>query len=402
MSQDLVIAQLLLLLAGLIGVATSEPGMLPDHAGKVAISLVLTFLISRLRTRAFIRVAWPVYLVTIVLLILTLIIGVGTQTSPGVKRWLDFGGSVRFQPSELAKLGLILQLASFFARRGVERKLISAIGFIGLSTVFVLIEPDLGSTVLIFSLGLLLMFAAGVRFTNISGLVLIVAILCLPVMSFYLDTHPYILARLHGHTDAAKAMLTGLDQIGLAHRDLTYGGFWGQGPSGPRYSYFAAHTDMIIASVGFSTGLLGVITVLFAYCLVVKGALKVTSMAIEIRPMNQQVHGAVILASGSMFMVIAQAFVNLAVAAGIFPVTGVPLPLVSYGFSSMFTMSVAFALIHSSLREVRRHLPVGDPRRIPFMPTEPPAPGPRQPQLNTRHRRTRTPRPHAGLRTQQR
>ena len=60
-------------------------------------------------------------------------------------------------------------------------------------------------------------------------------------------------------------------------------------------------------------------------------------------------------------MVVGQAFVNLAVVAGIFPVTGVPLPLVSYGFSSMLTMSAALALIHSALREVRRHLPAEQP-----------------------------------------
>ena len=63
-------------------------------------------------------------------------------------------------------------------------------------------------------------------------------------------------------------------------------------------------------------------------------------------------------------MVVAQAFVNLAVAAGMFPVTGVPLPLVSYGFSSMLTMSAALALIHSALREVRRHLPAENQEEV--------------------------------------
>jgi cell division protein FtsW len=354
-SLNLVLAQIILLMLGLIGVSTAEPGMIPDHASKVVLALLVTFAFSRLRPQAYLKMGTVVWVVTLALLLLVLFLGVGTEISPGTKRWLRVAGQ-QFQPSEFAKLGLILQLASFFARRGVQHKLISATLMIGFSTVLVLLEPDLGSTVLIFSLGLVLMYAAGVKLNNIGGLLLGIGLIALPFFSIYLERHPYILARLqsHGQPDDVAA---GLNQIGLAHRDLGYGGFWGQGPEGLRYAYFAAHTDMIIASVGFSMGLLGVTFVIFAYWLVVSSALQVAEMASRVRPMNPQVHGASILATGAMFMVVGQAFVNLAVAAGFFPVTGVPLPLVSYGFSSMLTMSLAFALIHSALREVRRHLP---------------------------------------------
>ncbi|MFC4455664.1 FtsW/RodA/SpoVE family cell cycle protein [Deinococcus sonorensis] len=357
MSLNLVIAQVMLLMLGLIGVATSAPEKVPDHASKVLIALVVTFALSRLRPKAYLSLATPVWIITLILLVLVKVIGVGTETSPGTQRWLDFGGPLRFQPSELAKLGLILQLASFFARRGVQHKLLSATVMILLSTVLVLIEPDLGSTVLMFALGIVLMYAAGVRFTNITALLFGLGLMALPFVSVYLERHPYILARFQNHQVRGDTPAVGLDQIGLAHRDLGFGGFWGQGPDGPRYEYFAAHTDMIIASVGFSTGLLGVTMVIFAYWLVVSASLQVAELASRVRPMNKQVHGASILATGGMFMVVGQAVVNLAVAAGIFPVTGVPLPLVSYGFSSMLSMSVAFALIHSALREVRRHLP---------------------------------------------
>ncbi|GGR24384.1 FtsW/RodA/SpoVE family cell cycle protein [Deinococcus ruber] len=349
MSLNLVIAQAMLLILGLLGLATSEPSMVPDHAVKVILALLITFGLSRLRPTAFMKMGTLVWVVTLILLALVLVIGVGS----GTKRWLLLPG-FQFQPSEFAKIGLILQLASFFSRRGVQHKLLSASLMIGFSTLLVLLEPDLGSTVLMFSLGLVLMYAAGVRFTNITGLVMAVVLLALPFVSIYLERHPYITARFDLHT---AGDVTQLSQIEKAHRDLGYGGFWGQGPDGSRFDYFAAHTDMIIASVGFSTGLLGVTMVIFAYWLVVSAALQVAEMASRVRPMNPQVHGASILAMGAMFMVVGQAFVNLAVAAGIFPVTGVPLPLVSYGFSSMLTMSIAFALIHSALREVRRNLP---------------------------------------------
>jgi len=358
-SLNLVLAQVILLMLGLIGVATAAPEMVPDHASKVLIALLATFALSRLRPRAFLSMGTFVWTVTLILLVLVLVFGVGTELSPGVKRWLRLPG-FQFQPSEFAKLGLILQLASFFSRRGVQHKLLSATVMIGLSTVLVLLEPDLGSTVLVFALGLVLMYAAGVKLNNIGGLLLGIGLLALPFVSIYLERHPYILARFQTHTQSDAAQV-GLDQIGKAHRDLNYGGFWGQGPDGPRYPYFADHTDAVAATVGFSNGLLGVTMMIFAYWLVVSAALQVAEMASRVRPMTPQIHGASILATGAMFMVVGQAFVNLAVVAGIFPVTGVPLPLVSYGFSSMLTMSAALALIHSALREVRRHLPAEQP-----------------------------------------
>lgn len=356
MSLQLVIAQVLLLTLGLLGVATARPDLIVDHGSKALLALGVTFAAARLRPRTFLKAAPYFWGFTLLLLLLTLFIGEGTVTSPGTKRWLELG-PLRFQPSELAKLGLVLQLASFFSRRGVQNKLISATLMIVFTTLLVLLEPDLGTSVLTFGLGIILMYAAGVRITNITGFVFALGLLAIPFVGRYLETHSYILERFFGHVNRGETMAVGLDQIGMAHRDLNFGGLWGLGPDGPRWSYFAAHTDMVVASVGFSTGLLGVAMLLFAYWLIVSTALHVSQLAARVRPMTPEIHGATIMATGAMFMVVGQAFVNLAVAAGIFPVTGVPLPLVSYGFSSMLTMSLALGVIHSAMREVRRHLP---------------------------------------------
>lgn len=356
MSLQLVLAQVLLLTLGLIGVATAEPEKILDHGSKALLALAATFLVARLRPRFFLKVAPYFWSLTLLLLLLTLFIGQGAAGSEGVKRWLEFG-PLRFQPSELAKLGLVLQLASFFSRRGVQNKLISATLMIVFTTLLIILEPDLGTSVLTFGLGIILMYAAGVRITNITGFVLALGLLAIPFISRYLEAHPYILERFFGHVERSEALEVGLDQIGMAHRDLKFGGLWGRGPDGERWVYFAAHTDMIVASVGYSAGLLGVTMLLFSYWLVVSTALQVSQLATRVRPMTPEIHGATILATGAMFMIVGQAFVNLAVAAGIFPVTGVPLPLVSYGFSSMLTMSIALGVIHSAMREVRRHLP---------------------------------------------
>jgi len=361
MSVQLVIAQVLLMTLGLMAVAAASPELITDHASKAVIALLATFAVARMRPKTLLKLGPWAWGFTLVLLLLVLFIGVGTQTSPGTRRWLDFG-PLRFQPSELAKLGLVLQLASFFSRRGVQNKLLSASFMIIVTTALIIFEPDLGTSVLTFGLGIILMYAAGVRIGNISGLLLALGLLAIPFLNYFLEKHPYIRERWFGHQSRGdgETLSVGLDQIGMAHRDLTSGGLWGLGPDGPRYSYFAAHTDMIVATVGFSSGLLGVAMLLFAYWLIVSTALQVSQLATRIRPMTPEMHGASILATGSMFMIVGQAFVNLAVAAGIFPVTGVPLPLVSYGFSSMLTMSIALGVIHAAMREVRRHLPAED------------------------------------------
>lgn len=365
MSIQLLLAQLLLMALGLIAVGTARPDLILDHGVKLLVGLGLTLFIARLRPATFLRWATPAWLVTLGLLLLVLVIGVGTAESSGTKRWLDFGGPFRFQPSELAKLALVLQLASFFSRRGVERKLISATGMILVTTILVILEPDMGTSVLTFGLGIVLMFAAGVRISNIAWFGLGLGLLAIPALNVYVQRNPYILERFRGHQERGDTVSVGLDHIGLAHRDLTNGGLWGLGPDGPRYIYFAAHTDMIIATVGFSTGLLGVVMVFFAYWMIVNTALQVSQLAARIRPMTPEIHAASTMATGAMFMIVGQAMVNLAVAAGIFPVTGVPLPLVSYGFSSILTMSLALGIIHSAMREVRSQLPVeNDPAAL--------------------------------------
>ncbi|WP_027480845.1 FtsW/RodA/SpoVE family cell cycle protein [Deinococcus pimensis] len=357
MSTTLVIAQLLLLLLGLIGVATSRPDLVPDHASKVLVAILVTFVLSRLRPRAFLRMALPFFLLSLVLLVLVLFIGEGGNDSP-VKRWLDFGGPFRFQPSEFAKLALVLQLASFFSRRGTQKKLISATGMIFVTTALVLFEPDLGTTILTFTLGVVLIYSAGVRLTSVVAILFVATLGALPFASIYLEKHPYILERVKGHSEEKlDERPQGSTQIDLAHRDMQRGGLYGQGPDGPRYRYSADHTDLVIASVAFSTGLLGVATVIFAYWLVVQSGLSVADLAGRIRPLTPELHGASIMATGAMFMIVSQAFVNLAVAVGLLPVTGVPLPLVSYGFSSLLAKSVAFAVMHSAIREVHRHAP---------------------------------------------
>nr|WP_221276983.1 FtsW/RodA/SpoVE family cell cycle protein [Deinobacterium chartae] len=349
------IAQVLLAVLGLIGIATAEPDLVPRHFAFTVAAIALTFLASRLPVKFLLKLAPYFWSATLLLLVATLFLGEGGNDSP-VKRWLDLG-FIRFQPSELAKLGLILMLGSFFARKGVQRKLLGAIFIIGSTTLLVLLEPDLGTSVLIFSLGLVMMFAAGVRFTSISAVVIFVVLAGMPFVSGYLERNPYIVERFTGHVRTVQGEDTRQNegyQLFAARRAMTEGGLWGLGVDAPKYRVPAGHTDMIVASIAFATGLIGVVILLLAYWLVVHSGLSAAELVVAGRQLTPELHGASVMASGAMYMIVGQAFINLGVAAGIFPVTGIPLPMVSWGGTGQFATALAFALIHAALREVRR------------------------------------------------
>lgn len=356
MSIQLLIAQIILFLLGTLGVATASPELTKDHLGKVLLGMLITFVVARIPVSFWLRHGTKIWGMTLGLLLMVLFFGVGTETSRGTRRWLSLAG-VRFQPSEWAKLALVMQLASFFSRRGIQDKLVSATLMIIATTGLILAEPDLGTGMLTFILGVTVMFAAGVHIGNVALFFFGTLALAMPLASVYLEKNPYILNRWLGHWNRQENALVGLDQVGMAHRDLELGGWWGHGPDGLRWNYFAAHTDMVVASVGFSSGLLGVTMILFAYSLIITTSLQVAQMAAKIRPLSSEVHGAMVLATGCMFMVVGQAILNLGVAVGVFPVTGVTLPLVSYGLSSIVAMSAALGIIHSCMRTVREQLP---------------------------------------------
>lgn len=343
-------AQGILLAAGLMGVATSSPERLADHSQKVVLGIIATAVGARIRPGWYLRQAGRAWIGSLILLVLVLIIGSGSAAGGDTRRWLDIG-PVRFQPSEFARLALALQLASALSRRGPNQKLAGTAAAILITTALVLIEPDLGSSFLTFGVGLMLLYSAGVRMTNLLGLLMALTPFGLIGADRYLQSHPYILERLRGHAEQ-PSKAEGLDQIGMAHRDLKMGGMWGQGPDGLRWSYFAGHTDMIIASIGFSQGLLGVSLVLGSYLLLAHASLGIAKLRAEARLPN----GPGLLAIGGVGAVLLQATANLMVAARITPVTGVPLPLASYGFSSMLASCIALGMLHACIRQTKREL----------------------------------------------
>jgi cell division protein FtsW len=364
MSTNLILAQLLLVTMGILGVATSAPELIGKHLAQTLMGLVLTLFVGRLiNPIKIIRLAPVIWLFTLFLLILTLFIG-KTGNSSEVHRWLDFGGPFRFQPSEFAKLSMVLMLTYVFIRRGVDTKLFRPAAIIGITSLLVVVEPDLGTTLLIFFCGIFMMFMAGVRISNITKFLTMIVLLLIPVSGVYLQTHPYIPARIANYikgltiTDPKTAenhLSSGGYQVDQAKKVISQGGLWGLGIDSRMPPVPADHTDMVVASINYSTGFVGFITMLLGFWLVIHSSyITVELLLRKEQNLPSELSGACAMASGAMFMIVAQSGVNLGVVIGWVPVTGVPLPMVSYGGSSQMAVSFAFGLIHSALRLIHR------------------------------------------------
>ncbi len=372
MSANLLLGQLLLVTMGILGVATAAPELIGRHLFQTLGGFFLTIMVGRfINPTKLIKLAPLIWFATLFLLILTLFIG-KTGNSSEVHRWLDFGGGIRFQPSEFAKLSLVLMLTYFFIRKGVDAKLFSPVAIIGITSFLVAIEPDLGTTLLIFSCGIFMMFMAGVRISNITKFLTLIFVLMIPLSGIYLQKHPYIAKRVQSYLQGLapsdpqaikdpkddpkvidEQLSDGLYQVEQAQKVISQGGLWGLGVDSRMPSVPADHTDMIVASINYSMGFIGFITLILGFWLVIHSSYITVELLLR-QNLSSELNGACAMASGAMFMIVAQAGVNLGVVIGWIPVTGVPLPMVSYGGSSQIAVGFAFGLIHSALRLIHR------------------------------------------------
>jgi cell division protein FtsW len=272
------------------------------------------------------------------LFLLLAVLAVGTSVN-GASRWIG-SGFLQIQPSELAKVALVLYGADLLARKPKRARSIE--GFMpfllvaGVACALVVVEPDLGTTMVIaFSVGATLI-AAGARPRDLGLIALGLAFFALLVTV----VEPYRMARLtgflHPGSDAAG---TGF-QAAQAKIALGSGGIFGVGiGNGVQKAFYLpeAHTDMISAVIGEELGLVGIVGVVGLFSMFGYAGLKVAQRA-------KDGYGKLLVA-GLTSLILAQATINLFAVMGLAPLTGVPLPFVSYGNSSLLATLFAVGLI---------------------------------------------------------
>ena len=310
------------------------------------------------------------YWATILLLILVLIPGVG-EVRFGARRWFDLGITL-IQPSEFAKLAFIFALADFLTRPNEEMLMpgvfFKAIGMTALPFLLILKQPDLGSSLVFFPIGTAMMFVAGVRLRFLTKFLSFFSVLAVFVVlnalyapnDWRIPLNEYQRHRLlvYFNKDFASADATPAERrqaqklqrsrthnIRQAEISVGSGGLigkgWGQGPQ-TRLGYLpkgVAHNDFIFSVISEETGFLGSMAVLSLYAILLLKGMQIADQARD--------RLGKLLAVGVVAMIFCHVFVNIGMHLRLMPVTGIPLPLLSYGGSSVLSSLMAIAVLQN-------------------------------------------------------
>lgn len=306
------------------------------------IGLVLMFVFSRINPRVWRDSAAVVMAIGLLLMVLVFVPGVGVELG-GSRRWIRMPLGFFLQPSELIKYALIIFFAHSLAKKGDAVRAFT-VGFlphiliIAVVAMLLLFQPDFGSAVIITTVGFLMMFVAGVRIRHLAGCFILV----LPFLIHVGMSAQYRLSRLKSFLDPWSDPLSSGFQIIQSLVAFGCGGVWGAGVGKGIQKLFylpQPQSDFIFSVIGEELGLLGTLSVVVLFCaLIFKG------FTISVRsqdPFNKY------LAFGITSLIGLQALLNMAVAMGLLPTKGLPLPLISLGGTSMIVNLAGIGILLS-------------------------------------------------------
>ena len=309
------------------------------HVVRYCFGLALLFAIALSDIRWWLRAAYPLYLVALLMLAAVIVFGV---ESGGAKRWLGYG-EFSFQPSEMMKIALVLALARYYQWLSPRQvswpyAVLPPLLMMGGPVLLALDQPDLGTAALFGIIGGGLLFLAGVSWIYFLGAFVGVIVVL-----------PHVWERLHDYQ--RERILTFIDPdrdpLGSGYHILQSkiaigsGGFMGkgfmQGTQAKLNFLPEKHTDFIFTMFSEEMGFIGAAVLLALYLLAL---IFITYMALRCRSTFPR-----LVAAGMGLCLFAYVFINVAMVTGLVPVVGVPLPLVSYGGTSMLTMMVGLGFV---------------------------------------------------------
>ena len=314
---------------------------LKRQAFAAALGLVAMAVSMKLGYRRMARLAYPLLVIAVILLIAVLIPGIGTKVG-GAKRWIRFPG-VSIQPAEIAKVAWVIYLSYSLAKKR-EKVQHFSIGFLphlgiaGFLVILCMLEPDFGSSVALLFLMFVMLFAAGAKLSWLVGSVL----LAIPFAYTAIATSEYRMKRITAFLDPWANRQGSGYQVAESLMSIGSGGVSGLGLGDGRQKLFflpEAHTDFIFAIIGEELGLLGVAALISLYGLVIWRGIRASLNATE--PFGTY------LGLGITALIGFQAVVNMSVAMGLVPTKGLTLPFISYGGSSLIMLMGAAGLLLS-------------------------------------------------------
>lgn len=312
---------------------------LKRHLSFLVIGVFLTFLVMSIDYRKFRRFAKPLLIFSLFLLVLVLIPGISREVS-GARRWFRYK-FISFQPSELAGMAIIIYIADFISRKDKVIKtflkgFLPPVCVLGLCTLLILLQPDLGTALAIGVVVFIVLFVSGVRASYLLSIIL----MGLPMLYILIFSVPYrkmrILSFLNPWLDPKGSGF----QIIQSQIALGSGGIFGVGLGHSKQKLFylpAAHTDFIFSIIGEELGLIGTLGVIILFMIFIQQGLKIIKHASD--------KFGYFLSLGLVSMISLKAIINVSVSCGLLPTKGLPLPFISYGGSSLIFDMLSLGLL---------------------------------------------------------
>lgn len=300
--------------------------------------LVGMLIVAQIPLSVIRRLIWIPY--TLGLILLVLVFFVGSEIN-GAKRWLDLGFT-SFQPSELMKLTLPVLLAAYLSKRDIPPRLkhtSASLLMIAVPVGLIVLQPDLGTSLLIAASGLVVLFLAGLRWAYIFGAALL-AVISAPLL-WQFGLHDYQRERIITMFNPEADPLGAGWNISQSMTAIGSGGWSGKGWYGGTQSHLdflpESHTDFIIAVLAEELGFRGVCILLLLYSAIVARGLWISY--------TSKSNFSRMVAMAFIWTFFLYAFVNMGMVSGVLPVVGLPLPLISYGGTALLTLFALFGIL---------------------------------------------------------
>ena len=349
------IVTILLCLVGFLVFTSASLGLLGRNSGNftyiaakqfliLCVGLIVMFVVSKVNYRYWKKLAPIAFAVTVILTGLVLVPGLGIEIG-GAKRWLDLKFT-SLQPSEFLKLGTIMFAAAWFSVRGraanLRTGLIPFLIITGIGAGLLLAQPDTGTFMVLFFSAFFTFWAAGAKKMHVA-LIILLAILSIGVLAY---TRPYVRDRITTFIDPSNDSQGSSYQVNQSLFAIGSGGIAGRGfgQSVQKFNYLPEPIgDSIYAVAGEEFGFIGTSGIVFLFLLFGLLGLKISLRTTDL-------FGR-LLAGGIAILITSQAAINMASMLGLIPLTGVPLPFISHGGTSLITVLIGAGIIMNISRQ---------------------------------------------------
>jgi rod shape determining protein RodA len=314
----------------------------------VGVGALLLGVVTAVNPAVYRRLGTGLYAVAIVLILLVVPLG---EDIRGSKRWIEFG-FFNFQPSELGKIALIVFLAGFLAERArpttAWRTSFAVVGLAAIPTLLVFEQPDFGTALIYGAVAAAVLFLGGAPWRHLAVLAVVAGCVAAALLWFLPSSgmevlEPYQRDRLIGFVNPDADPTGTTYNVNQSITAVGAGGIDGRGVANAtqtKFNYLPEHnTDFIFSSLAEQRGFLGAAVLLLLYAVVVWRGIKIIAVAPDL--FTATVAGTIV------FALLFQVFINIGMTIGIAPITGIPLPLISYGGSSMITTLVMIGLLEA-------------------------------------------------------